>query len=92
MMTITLLLAGAALAAAVGLYDAYANKRGVIGWIVSIVASIVGGVFVGAALPQAIIMAMKPDGQAALYIGLAGVVAGVLAGSSSALWIVNRFR
>lgn len=92
MMTITLLLAGAALAAAVGLYEAFKHKRGVMGWIVSIVASVVGGVLVGAALPQLVILALRPDGPAALYFGLAGVVAGVLVGSSAALSIVNRFR
>lgn len=92
MMTITLMLAGAALAAAVGLYDAYSHRRGVMGWIVSIVASVVGGVLAGATLPQLVILALKPDGPAALYIGLASVLAGVLIGSSVALWVVNRFR
>lgn len=92
MMTITLMLAGAALAAAMGLYDAFSNKRGVMGWIVSIVASVAGGVLVGAALPQIVILALKPDGALALYVGLASVLAGVLVGSSLALWIVNKFR
>lgn len=92
MMTITSMLAGAAFAAALGLYDAWSNKRGALGWIVSIIASVVGGVVVGAALPQIAILALKPDRPAALYIGLAGVVAGVLVGSSVALSVVNRFR
>lgn len=92
MMTITLLLAGAGLAAAVGLYDAWTNKRGVLGWLVSIVASVAGGVFVGAALPQAIIMGLRPSDNILLWVGLGGVLAGVLIGSTIALWIVNRFR
>lgn len=92
MMIITLLLAGAALAAGLGVYDAWTHKRGVMGWVVSLVASVVGGVLVGAILPQVAIFALRPDGHAALYIGLAGVAIGVLAGSSLALWLVNRFR
>lgn len=92
MMTITLLMAGAGLAAAMGLYDAWTNKRGVMGWIVSIIVSVVGGVFVGALLPQLIILGLKPSDSIVLWVGLASVLAGVLAGSSLALWVVNRFR
>ncbi|MBX9845661.1 MAG: hypothetical protein K2Z80_28035 [Xanthobacteraceae bacterium] len=96
MMTITLLLAGAALAAAMGLYDAYANKRGVFGWIVSIAASVVGGVTVGMMLPMLAMTAWNPpkstDPTLIMVVGLASVLVGVIAGSSIALWIVNRFR
>lgn len=92
MMTITLLLAGAALAAAVGLYDAFSNRRSLLGWLVSIIASVAGGVFVGALLPQVVIPLLGNLGRdAALYIGLSSVLAGVLVGSSIALRIVNRF-
>jgi len=94
MMTITLLLAGAALAAAMGLYDAWSNKRSLLGWIVSILASVVGGVFVGGLLPQVLILTLGNNlsKDAALYVGLGAVLAGVLIGSSVALRIVNRFQ
>lgn len=92
MMTLTLLLAGAGLAAAMGLYDAWTNKRGVMGWIVSIIVSVVAGVFVGVLLPQLVILGLRPGDSIILWVGLTSVVIGVLAGSSLALWLVNRFR
>ncbi len=96
MMTITLLICGAALAAAMGLFDAYRHKRGAMGWIVSIAASLVGGVAVGMMLPMLAMTAWNPpksaDPTLIMVVGLASVLVGVIAGSSIALWIVNRFR
>ena len=39
---------------ALGLYDAWSQKRGVMGWIVSIIASVVGG-FLGAVVASSIL-------------------------------------
>ena len=92
MMTISLLAFGTCLAAAVGLYDAYAKGRDAMGWIVSIAASILGGVPAGLFVPMGLIGVLNPGKDAALLVGLAGLVIGVLVGSSIVLWIVNRFR
>lgn len=93
MMTITLLLGGAGFAAAMGIYDAYSNKRGAMDWIVSIIALVIGGVVVGAILPQLFISIIAPSSnQVAGYIGLTSVAVGVIAGGWIALWLVNRFQ
>ncbi len=92
MMTMTLLLAGLALAAGMGIYEAWTKQRGVAGWTVNIVASAVGGIAAGMALPMLVVTALNPGRDGAFYIGMASVVIGVVAGSSIALWIVNRFR
>jgi hypothetical protein len=94
MMTITLLLAGAGLAAAMGLYEAYSKKRGIFGWIVSIVASIVGGIALGMTLGMTVagLAPATVSKEANLYVSLSGVLVGLVAGSAVALWLVNRFR
>jgi hypothetical protein len=86
---------------AVGLHDAWSNKRGVLGWIVSIVCSIIGGFLalaLGSLVMEAILPLIKLDGPLATsqhpmrYISLAGMMALMLLGSWGALQIVNRFR
>lgn len=78
---------------AMGLYEAWRNKRGVLGWIVSFLTSIGGGALamvLGVSISDALIM--QP---ATVSIGsVIGVLTPVLmlAGSWLALRIVRRFR
>jgi hypothetical protein len=91
-----------AAALAVGIHEAWTNKRGVLGWIVNIVVSFVGAL-VGAQLGGFVIVMLlgltrtmdtsiaKTGGLATSFALAAGVVA-TLMGAWSALWIVNRWR
>ena len=72
-----------------------------LGWIVSIVCSIIGGFLalaLGSLVMEAILPLIKLDGPLATsqhpmrYISLAGMMALMLLGSWGALQIVNRFR
>ena len=86
---------------AVGFHDAWSNKRGVLGWIVSIVCSLVGGflgvIFAGLVLEE-ILPLLALNGPLATsqhpmrYIAPAGMMALTLLGSWGALQIVNRLR
>jgi uncharacterized membrane protein YeaQ/YmgE (transglycosylase-associated protein family) len=86
---------------AVGLYEAWLKKRGALGWIVNIVASVVGG-FVAASLGSMvmgmILSNLQLEGPLAssrhplLYISSAGMAVLTVLGSWIALQIVNRFR
>lgn len=83
-----------------GIYDAWANKRGFLGWIVSGIAAIVGGVIGGiaggAALGAAATFAVSAAGmqwpEADATFGLIGVIAGIVVGALLALRLANRFR
>ena len=86
---------------AVGLHDAWSNKRGVLGWIVSIVCSVIGGFLaatLGGLVMETILPLMELDGSLATsqhpmrYVSSAGMMALTLLGSWVALQIVNRFR
>jgi hypothetical protein len=86
---------------AVGFHDAWSNKRGVLGWIVSIVCAVIGGflgVTLGALVMETILPLMELDGPLAAsqhpmrYVASAGMMALTLLGSWAALQIVNRFR
>ena len=84
---------------ALGLYDAWSQKRGVLGWIVSIVASVVGG-FLGAAVASGILGTMLSylnlgvplaESQHPLrYIGSAGMMLLAMLGAWIALQFVGR--
>jgi hypothetical protein len=86
---------------ALGLYEAWSQKRGVQGWIVSIVASVVGG-FLGAAVASAILgtilsqlnlgVPLAESQHPLRYIASAGMMLLALLGSWIALHIVNRHR
>ena len=100
-MTLALLFLVAALA--VGLNEAWSEKRGVLGWIVSIVVSVVGGFFLGAGafgsmVLEPMLRLLQPEGSLVatggplLYVSLAGMMILTLLGSWIALQIVNRFR
>lgn len=86
---------------AVGIYEAWLNKRGALGWIVNIVASVVGGlvvtIFIGMAM-ESILPYLHLEGSLAssqhplLYVLLAGMAILTVLGSSVTLRIANRFR
>lgn len=86
---------------AVGLYEAWSKKRGVLGWIVNIVASVIGGfvaVILGSMAMEMILPHLHLEGSLAssghplLYISSAGMAIVTVLGSWITLQIVNRFR
>ena len=98
-MTIALAFLVAALA--VGIHEAWTKKRGVLGWIVSIVVSLVGA-FLAANLGDIVAIpilllaggtgSLAGTGGAPMYVALASMMLLTLLGSWGALWIVNRWR
>jgi hypothetical protein len=86
---------------AVGLHEAWSNKRGVPGWVVSFVCSVIGGflaVTIGGLVMDAILPLLELNGPLApsqhpvRYVFSAGMMVLTLLGSWGALQIVNRFR
>ncbi|MBX9710843.1 MAG: hypothetical protein K2X60_07410 [Xanthobacteraceae bacterium] len=86
---------------AVGIYEAWSEKRGPIGWIVNIVASLVGGflaVSVGGMLMEMLLTRVHFEGSLAssqhplLYVLSAAMAILTVLGSWTALQIVNRLR
>lgn len=83
----------------VGLHEAWTNRRGALGWIVNVVASIVGA-FVAAPLGGTLMALLLSDGSRSLAaagglrftVALAGGMLFTLLGSWVALWFVNRWR
>ena len=96
-MTIAMVIFATALA--VGIRDAWLNKRGVLGWIVSIIASFVG-MFVAAQIAGMIFVTIQGllgiGGTLAqselVYVYLVGTVLISMLGSWLALRIVDRLR
>ena len=86
-------------ALAVGIHEAWTKKRGVLGWIVNIVVSLVGA-FVAAPIGGMVIGILLSDGSRSLAatggfrfsVALAGGMLVTLLGAWGALWIVNRCR
>lgn len=86
---------------AVGVYEAWSNKRGALGWIVNIVTVVIGGfvaaILVGMAM-EAILPYLRLEGSLAssqhplLYISLAGMAILTVLASWVTLQIANRFR
>ena len=97
--TLALVFLGAAVA--VGIHEAWTKKRGVLGWIVSIVVALVGAFLasqLGELLFVLILMLLDVTGtlpaivSPPIYVGLAAMMLLMLLGSSIALSIVNRWR
>ena len=97
----TLALAFLVAALAVGIHEAWSKKRGVLGWIVSIVASLAGAFLaasLGSMVMETILMQTNLEGSLAetrhplLYVSLAGMMLLTLLGSWIALRIVDRMR
>jgi hypothetical protein len=86
---------------ALGLYEAWSQKRDVLGWVVSIVASVVGG-FLGTVVASVIIetilsflnlgVPLAASQHPLRYLGSAGMMLLALLGSWIALQIVSRYR
>jgi len=94
-------LALVATAPAVGIHDAWTKKRGVLGWIVSIVVSLVGPVLFAPLGGMVVVLILSPfmdrpslaaTGGAVMYFALAGMMLVTLLAAWGALWIVNRWR
>jgi hypothetical protein len=88
-------------ALAVGLYEAWTKRRGVLGWIVNIVVSLVGAFLIVPVAEPVIVILLSPfmtrsslaaTGGGVMYAALAGGMLITLLGSWGALWIVNRWR
>ena len=86
---------------AVGIHEAWTKKRGVLGWIVNIVVSLVGAFLVAPLGGMVIVMILSPfmdrpslaaTGGPVVYVALAGIMLVMLLGAWGALWIVNRWR
>lgn len=86
---------------AVGLYEAWSKKRGALGWIVNIVASLIGGfvaVSLGGLAMEMILSHLQLEGSLEssnhplLYIASGGMAILTVLGSWIALQIINRFR
>jgi hypothetical protein len=97
----TLALAFLVAAVAVGIHDAWSKKRGVLGWIVSIVVSLAGAFLaasLGSMVMGTILMHLNLEGSLAdtrhplLYVASAGMMLLTLLGSWIALWIVTWLR
>lgn len=97
----TIALAFLAAALAVGIHEAWTKKRGVLGWILSIVVSIVGALVAAQLgefllLPLLMLMdvrgSLAATGGFAMSVGLAAMMLLTLLGSWGALWVVNRWR
>jgi hypothetical protein len=97
----TLALAFFAALLAVGIHEAWTKKRGVLGWIVNIVVSLVGAFLaanLGGMVMGIMLSLVNPDkslaatGGPLLSVALAGMMVVTLLGSWGALWIVNRWR
>ena len=104
-LTLALVFLGAAMA--VGVHEAWTKKRGVLGWIVSIVVALAGALL-AAELSDVLIVpilmllsalkllnlegSLAATGGPLLYAGLAGMTLYMLLGSWIALQIVDRWR
>ena len=100
-----LLIAAATFAAAlaIAVHEAWTKQRGVLGWIVNNVISFVGAFLAaqfGAPLVAIPLLMFAGGGSSSLaaagggvmYVALALMMVVTVAGSSGALWLVNRWR
>jgi hypothetical protein len=97
----TMGLALLAAAPAVGVHEAWTNKRGVLGWIVSIVVAFAGAFLFAPLGGMVVVMLLSPfmdkpslaaTGGGVMVVALAGMMLVTLLGAWGALWIVNRWR
>lgn len=99
--SMTIGLAYIAAALAVGIHEAWTQKRGVLGWIVNIVVSFLGGFLaaqLGGMVIGIVLSAVNPGrslaatGGPLFSVALAGGMLVTLLGAWGALQIVNRWR
>lgn len=86
---------------AVGIHEAWTKKRGVLGWVVNIVVSLVGAFLFAPLGGMVVVIILSPfmdkpslaaTGGGVMYFAIAGQMLVVLLGAWGALWIVNRWR
>jgi hypothetical protein len=86
---------------AVAIYEAWSNKRGAMGWIVNLFASIIGGLVAVALIGmgmEALLPHLHLEGSLASsqhplkYVLVAAIAIGMVLGSWMPLWAVNRLR
>jgi hypothetical protein len=86
---------------AVAIYEAWSNKRGAIGWMVNLFASVLGGLVavaliamaMDATLPYLHLEGSLASSQNPLkYVLVAAIAIVMVLGSWMPLWAVNRFR
>ncbi len=87
---------------AVGIHEAWTKKRGVLGWIVSVVVALIGAFLAAPLGGFLIVMLLSPfmDGASSIAaaggpqmaVALAGQMAISLLGAWAALWLVSRWR
>lgn len=86
---------------AVGIHDAWTHKRGVLGWIVSLVVVLVGAFVIAPLGGFVMVMLLSPfmDGTSIaaaggplMAVALAGQMLITLLGAWGALWVVNKWR
>ncbi|MGJ5177151.1 hypothetical protein ACQR16_01045 [Bradyrhizobium oligotrophicum] len=88
---------------AIAVYEAWTNKRGVLGWIVNIVVSFLGAFFAAqlggplVAIPLLTVAggdgnSLAAAGGGVMLVALALMMVVAIAGSVGALWLVNRRR
>lgn len=91
-MTVFMVLMIAALV--VGIVDAWSMRRGVLGWIVSILVALVGAIIGGLAsgmVMDTVLSLIRFEGRPGQIFGIVGVII-TLTGAWLALGLVNRFR
>lgn len=90
-----------AAAPAVGVYEAWTRKRGVLGWIANIVVSLVGAFLFAPVGGLIVAMFLSPftnrsslaaTGSPVMYIALTAMMLVTLLGAWGSLWIINRWR
>lgn len=88
-------------ALAVGMHEAWTQKRGPLGWIVNLfvtflsvlVAAPLGGALIALLLsPFASGTSLAASGGGVMSLALVAITCVVLASASGALWLVNRWR
>jgi hypothetical protein len=88
-------------ALAVGMHEAWTQKRGPLGWIVDLfvtflsvlVAAPLGGALIALLLsPFASGTSLAASGGGVMSLALVAITCVVLASASGALWLVNRWR
>ena len=87
---------------AVGMHEAWTHKRGVLGWIVSVVVSLVGAFLAAPLGGFVMVILLSPfmngsssiaaAGGPQMAVALAGQMALSLLGAWAALWLVSRWR
>lgn len=86
---------------AVAIYEAWSNKRGAMGWIVNLFASIIGGLVAVALIGmgmEALLPHLHLEGSLASsqhplkYVLVAAIAIVMVLGSWMPLWAVNRLR